>query len=323
MLPNTPVVFCDINSKTIESRKFPSDVTGISGVISYTQSINWLLQSRPFVKEIAIVHGVGDADKALLLPVNEIETYLQGRVKVTNLSNLPLDVIKRQVAILPKSAAVLYHLMFQDAAGNKYLPADVARELAAVSSVPVITGYDHFIGTGAIGGYTYSIDQQTKEAVKIGLRILRGESASNIPISSNLSNSFIFDYLALKRFDIPLSSLPDNSIVKNRPFSVWERYKIQLICIGAAFVVLVILLLLLAALTRRLKRNTISLNRLNMSLENMVEERTLVLNQTNIFLEKEIIERKKAEKELWEKNSALVESESRFRSLFHTLPNRS
>ncbi len=55
----------------------------------------------------------------------------------------------------------------------------------------------------------------------------------------------------------------------------------------------------------------------------MVEERTLVLNQTNIFLEKEIIERKKAEKELWEKNSALVESESRFRSLFHTFPNRS
>jgi hypothetical protein len=187
------------------------------------------------VNEIVVVHGVGRADQEFIQPVDALIQVMGGQVRFIDLSNLPLTEIKARVATLPRSSVVLYTLMFEDAAGVKYRPIDALRELTAASVVPVISGYDQFIGTGTIGGYLYSIDQQARAAAQIGLRILRGEAAGAIPIYKDQTNRFIFDHPALQRFGIPLSALPPDSIIKNRQYSVWERYWSQITAIAHSF----------------------------------------------------------------------------------------
>jgi PAS domain S-box-containing protein len=313
ILPDTPVVFYDILTGRLAGRQLPPDVTGVSAVVDYTQSVNWVLQARPSVDEIVIVHGVGEADRQYMYAVDEMRDALRGRVRFTDLSDLPLAEIKRRVAVLPQSSIVLYHLMFEDASGARYRPIDVLRELAGVSPVPVICGYDQFIGTGALGGYVYSIDQQARVAARAGLRILRGEPASAIPITTGQGNRFMFDYPVLQRYAIPLSTLPPESIVKNREPSFWERYRLEAITIGAAFLILILLVVYLAGLTRRLNTTRLALSRLNASLEAQVQERTAALSQTNRRLEAEIGERRQAE-------TALLASEARYRLLADSAP---
>lgn len=116
--------------------------------------------------------------------IRPVEAFVQAmgqQVRITDLSSLSLDEIKRRVAALPPSAVVLYHPMFEDAAGSKHCLMAALRELAAVSSVPIIIGFDQLIGTGAIGGYMYSLEHQTRKAAQIGLRILHGEAAARSP----------------------------------------------------------------------------------------------------------------------------------------------
>jgi PAS domain S-box-containing protein len=311
--PNAPVVFYDILTTRVVGRQFPQDVTGVSAIVDYTPSVNWVLRARPSVNEIVIVHGVGEADRTYIYAIDEMKAALRGRVRLTDLSDLPLAEIKRRVAALPQSSVVLYHLMFEDAAGVKYRPIDALRELAGVSAVPVICGYDQFIGTGAIGGHVYSIEQQARYAARAGLRILRGEPASAIPIMTGEGDQFMLDYPALQRYGIPLSTLPPESVVKNREPSLWERYRPQMIAIGAGFAVLILLVAFLVGLTRRLNTTRLALSRLNATLETQVQERTATLSQTNRRLEAEIAERVQAE-------TALQASETRYRLLADNAP---
>ncbi len=313
IFPNAPIVFFDITTERIDTLKMPSDVTGVSGVEDQTKSVQWILDKLPTVNELVVVHGVGQADQEFIQPVLTLQEKMKGHINFTNLSTLPLSEIKQRIAKLPKTSIVLYNLMFEDVDGNRYRPIDVLRELTAVSAVPVISGYDVFIGTGSIGGYMYSIDHQARDAAQTGLRILRGEAPSAIPIVKNQSNQFIFDQLALQRFGIPLSALPPDSIVKNQQYSIWELYQPQIITVIVVFVGLLLLVTYFIIVTRRLNSARLSLNHLNIDLETRVQERTIALSQTNHELELGITNLKLVE-------DALRESEMLFHFLTDTAP---
>ncbi|MFL7794790.1 MAG: GAF domain-containing protein [Anaerolineae bacterium] len=295
ILPDTPVIFFDIITERIGTRQLPSDVTGITGVVDHTQSVLWFLQTNPAVNEVVIVHGVGAADQAYLQPVDDLKADLQEQVQVIDWSDLPLEEIKRRAADLPETTVIVYHLMFEDAAGVIYRPIDALQELAAVSAVPVLSGYDQFIGTGTVGGYMYSIEQQARAAARMGLRILHNEPAGTVPTLTENGNRFIFDHLALRRYNISLSTLPPESIVKNQQYSIWEQYRLQLIGLSVGVAGLIVLVVYLGILTRRLGAARRALSQLNANLESQVKGRTADLSRANRRLEEQADERKQAE----------------------------
>ena len=308
ILPQTSVVFLDVFTEHLALFSLPEDVTGVSGVEDCEKSVRWILNVLPAVHEIVLVGGVGKIEQGFFDHIHNLQEDVKGLVKFTDLSGLSLAEIKLQASKLPKTSVILYHPMFEDAQGNKYRPLEVVRDLTAVSSVPIIGGYDQFIGAGIIGGYMYSIDQQARDAAQMSLQLLRGEKMSALPIAQNKSNRFIFDHLVLLRFNIPLSLLPPDSIIKNRQYSFWELYQPQIIAAGASMVVLLLLVVFLLGLTRQLNRTRLALAHLNQNLENQVQERTALLNETNAQLQIEIGEHKQAEEQL-------RESEEKFRGL--------
>ncbi len=309
ILPKTPIVFFDVTTEHLAALNLPPNVTGVSGVEDCETSVRWVLGAMPAVTEIVLVMGAGKIEQGFFDHIQKVQADLKGQVKFTDLAGRPVAEIKQHLAQLPPTSIVLYHPLFEDAAGQKYRPLDVLRELTAVSTVPVIGGYDQFIGTGLIGGYMYSIDQQARDAAQISLRVLRGELVSAISIEENQSDRFIFDHLALQRWGLPLAVLPPDSLIKNRQYSTWEVYQGQIIAAAITMTILLILVVVLTIVTRRLNTARLALSRLNVNLETQVQERTAALSQTNQTLELEITGRNRVE-------AALRESEARFRSYF-------
>ena len=308
ILPETPVVFFDIDHRNLSDLQLPPDFTGVSGFVDYIQSVKWYLGIRPAVNEIVVVHGMGPVDlsKINYLPVELLKQEFSGKVQVTDISNLPLAEIKKRVASLPPTSVLVYHPMFQDANGISY-PINILHQLTTVSSVPVIGAFDIFIGEGVVGGYMYSIDRQARDAVGIALRILRGEKPADIPVSMDQSNVFIFDHPVLQRYDIPLTALPAGAAIKNRQYSFWELYQPQIIAAIIAGIVLLVMVLFLLLFSNRLFRARRSLINLNASLETQVEKRTIDLRETNSSLEEEITERRRVEADLRESEARLRE----------------
>jgi|GEM_PF-5302685 len=290
----TPMVVYDISPEHLAAHQLPLDLTGVSANKDYAQSVRWILKARPSVNEIVIVYGVGQADQEYIQPADALKDNVGRQVQWSDWSNLPLTEIKRRAATLPPSSVILYQAMFEDAAGVKYRPVDVLRELVAVSAVPILSGFDQLLGTGTLGGYTHRNERQAGQAALLGLRILRGEPASSIPFVINQSNQFMFDHLALQRFNIPLSDLPPESIIINRQYSFWESFRPQIIAVSAVFMGLILLMVYLIYLNRQLNKTRLALSQLNINLETQVQDRTERLNTANMVLRSEITERERA-----------------------------
>ena len=294
--PNAPVVFFNASDpKYLTESQLPANVTGLVSTTDRTQLLKWVSRTRPSVTQIVLVQGAGKAEQNVNFSLEALQNDLDGRVQLVDWSHLPLAEIKQRAASLPANSMIFYQFMFQDAAGVTYRPIDVLSGLTSVSSVPVITTQDYFIGLGTIGGYVFSIEYVAEGAARLGERILRGESASGIPVAEYQSNRFIFDHLALQRYGIPLSALPEGSIIRNRQYSLWEQYWPQLMGLGAGVVGLMLLVVYLGIVTHRLGTARRALSQLNTDLEIQVQERTTSLSQTNRLLEAEIVEREQTE----------------------------
>ena len=307
LLTDTPVVFYDILPESSVVFQQPPGVTGLISEIDHTQLLTWVPQLHHEVAEIMLVHGVGKADREFNAPLDILQDELEGQIRLYDWSTLPFSEIKKRAATLSSGSMIFYQLMFEDVTGVKHRPIDVLRELLSVSTVPIVSKYDQFLGLGTIGGYLYSLEQVAGEAARIGVRILRGEAATGIPIATYQSNRFIFDHRALLRWEIPLSDLPEDSVIKFRQHSLWE-HRSPLFGIGVILSVLSLLTVSLGIMTRRLHAARQAMGQFNVKLERQVQERTAALSQTNQQMKVEIAERKKAEK-------ALKQSEH----LYHTL----
>ena len=281
--PNTPTVFSDIQTDQLGKFELTKNITGVTSYYDYKQTLNWITKIRPKLNEIVIVHGVGKADKEFITSIAEMKANIDSNLKIVNWSNLSLKEIKLRAAKLPSSTVIFYIIMFEDITGERFIPFDVIQELSDVSSVPVLSMIDIFIGSGTIGGSTLGLEQMTRQVVQMGIRILKGESVSTIQIVPS-NNQFVFDHLALQRYDIPISVLPSGSIIKNQQYTLWEKYRVQLSAIAIANIVLLLLIAFYINLVIKLKKTRLELRNLNTNLEIQVQDRTEKLHTVNEVL---------------------------------------
>lgn len=317
ILPDTPVVFYDLQ-KPVDLAGLPADVTGLTSWSLPGHLLDWVPDTLPGIEEVVVVGGVGPSDRELNLATAQLKKSVGDRLRVTDWSTLPLDEILRRASTLPDSTVILYQLMFEDAAGSHFRPIDVLNQLTAVASVPVISRYDQFIGSGSIGGYLYSLEAVAGEAGRVGARILKGEAATSLSIREYRNSRFIFDATALQRWRVPLDLLPAGSLLKNLKPSFWERYHMGVIQGGVTTLFLLVVWLLV--LNRKLKVAREGLNRANAGLEETVARRTAELNEANLHLARQMTERQQALDELERLHRELQSEKQLLDAVFDALP---
>jgi diguanylate cyclase (GGDEF)-like protein len=140
--------------------------------------------------------------------------------------------------------------------------------------VPVFTHLDSLVLPGMVGGYVVS-----GEGIgRVIARILLGRRTDDIALQR-----YVFDAPTVDRFG--LQDLPPGAKLLNRPDSVWERYRWQIVT-GITLIVLQGALISALVLALRERRRTLAaLNDERDHLEERVQRRTLELRTANTQLE--------------------------------------
>jgi signal transduction histidine kinase len=251
--PSVPVVFAAIDEATMSRRTLPNNVTGATMQLTLQDMVKVARIVMPNLNAVAIVGDPLERQTSFRHFADEIPA-VAAQLEIVNLMDLPLAELAKRLAVLPDNTAVIYTGIYFTSDGVSYIPAELTSQIAEWANRPVVVTASSYLNKGAIGGYIVQSNAIGQQAGRMALRILAGESASDIPVAK-VPSQLIFEWPALQRWKISESRLPPGSEILFREPTVWERYSWQI-----ALIIAVILAQagLISALLREHRRRKFS-----------------------------------------------------------------
>lgn len=221
--PGIPVVFAMVDEPDLKRLNLPNDVTGGLVRVPLADSIG---VARAAVSNLETVVFVGDPWERQVIYRNwkSEMAAATGGLKVVDLTGLTMDETRNRVEALPQNSAIVYSAMYSDGAGTFYPPATALGLIAEKANRPIIVASETFLGPGGLGGFVLVPRLIGANAAKTALRILNGESPSNIPVTVTDAVKPIFNWPQMLRWGVGEAALPPGSEIRFREPSFWEKY---------------------------------------------------------------------------------------------------
>ncbi len=274
LFPDVPVVFCGVNFFKDEQIAGHPLFTGVAEIFDAPETMDIALKFHPEIKDVFVINDFLPAGKAWAATIAEDLIAYSNKLGISYAGDWTMEELLNHVRRLPDESIILLGTYFRDNAGQFYSSIESTSLIAKAARVPVYGLLDFDLGHGIVGGKLISGYHQGEAAAKIGLRILNKEVSGQMLVMQKGTNRYMFDYLQLKRFDIPLEDLPKDSIIVNEPYSFYKEYKttVWVVIAFIAMLFLVIVVLLINIQIR--KQSNKALKQAHDSLEIKVLERT-------------------------------------------------
>ena len=242
-----PVVFA-----AIPEQSAPNPPPGVTGTTVQMNLANLIKTSRildPNLKRFAIVGDRLDTHPQYYPYSKELPLASQ-ELEFIDLTGLSIRRVRERVATLPDHTTIFYIGINADAEGM-YVAADVLPRVVETANRPIVVDAETYFGSGAAGGFLMSPDQIGRTAGHLVLRIIQGESPSNIPVTLGDLPKPVFDWRQLQKWNIGEDRLPPGSDVRFRQPSAWQQYRSHILAATALFLFQFGLIILLLGEHRR------------------------------------------------------------------------
>ncbi|MDQ1262933.1 MAG: hypothetical protein QG575_2114, partial [Euryarchaeota archaeon] len=218
LFPGCPVVFCGVNffeDKMLAGKK---DFTGVVEAFDLPGTLSLMQSLHPDTKQIVMVNDKTATGKANLAVVNQTLSNLKTNISFTIWDNMTVEELQQNASALQEGSLLLLLNYNRDRAGRVLTHEESAWVLRSASAVPIYGTRDVYMGFGVLGGVITTGAVQGRMTADLALRILRGESVDSITVVKTLPESYMFDIMELRRFNISLSEIPLESTIVNQPF---------------------------------------------------------------------------------------------------------
>jgi PAS domain S-box-containing protein len=290
LFPGVPLVFmsADPFRKPPDSVATAKNAGSVWADIDAEQTLELAQRLQPRARRIFVIGDGLPPEDTTLTRLQRVHPASAGGMPITYVMNPVVPEICQTVSKLGTDSIVLFIALTRDEHGHPLIPAEVIAKIAAASGAPVYAIFDSYMGTGALGGYVTSFAEVGKAGGQQGLRILAGEHPRDVLVP----NVYLFDWRQLRRWKIPESTLPSESVVLFRQPSLWESYKYYVL--GGVLLCVVETLLILGLLWQRANRRKFEQSLLErMAFEKMLSDLSatfidLAEEQVGVTIEKSL-----------------------------------
>lgn len=286
---DTPVVFCGVNDYSDDMLAGQTGITGVVEKYDVKDTLATAFRLQPAVQHIYVINDLSATGAANRKNIEEIIPEFSSRADVTFLENYSMAELEEKIAALPDNSIILLMTFNQDRLGADYTYDESIRRVRVHANVPVYGIWEMYLGKGIVGGMLTSGYEQGNLSAQIAIRILQGESPSQIPVVRDPPNRYMFDHAELSRFGISAEMLPQGSIVINQPVPVRVLPESVIWAIAIAAIGLILGLAAMVVAFLRLRRARDALDESERRYRAVVEDQTELIcritrDGTHIFV---------------------------------------
>ncbi|MEE4240567.1 MAG: ABC transporter substrate binding protein [Desulfopila sp.] len=256
LFQDIPLVFCGMNN--FEAADVSSgNLTGVVETFDLVNTLDVARKLHPGKTRMVVVGDQSITGRSIAQQIYTMLDRYDVPLEVEFWLKLTLEESKQRVENLSQDTFLFFAPWYQTVKGKFYTAEEVMQEIYAHSSVPIYTTWEFLLGHGAVGGRLLSGRHHGEIAAQMALRILGGERAEDIPVLTEPSGLYKFDYNVMQKLNINPKLLPEGSIIINSPKAFYEMPKELFWTIVASFLMLLtvlIFLMITMAERRRVQR---------------------------------------------------------------------
>ena len=257
---DVPIVFCGINNFEYErfnKLHIKNRTTGVLEAVDIKKNINLIFKLHPNVKKLLVLNDQTVTGQEMKREFFEVFEQFKKDIDIEYIDKFRLDRLKERVKNLDKDTVILYIHLIKDETGKIFNFKNGLIELDNSTDAPIYGLWDFYLNHGIIGGFLTNGYGQGRDASALAKEILNGKAVSEMKIIKKGSNRYIFDHKKLEEYGIDEKQTPRGSLIKNKPFSFYETYKmrIMLTLLVFLFFIMIIVLLVMSLVDKRKARN--------------------------------------------------------------------
>ena len=249
---NCPVVFTGTN--TVGS--YPSGYTGLYERVDIKANINLIQKLHPDINRLFFIIDNTKTGRILQHSIKSIVEKEGNPFRYFFLTDYTYEELFEKVRNLKNGDVIFLGIFTEDQKGAYFSFNRFINNLHAHSSVPIYSAWDFYLGKGIVGGKIIQGHDYGIKAAAIAFDILEGIDVNSIP-DMIMPSDYIFDYPQLKKHNISLKQLPDNSTIINSPYNFFKDNQ------GLFISLLIVIILLLIVIVILLRYNRVKKQRLS------------------------------------------------------------
>jgi diguanylate cyclase (GGDEF)-like protein len=242
---DTPIFFCGVNNKIEANSLDTNRITGIIESNDYQSTIEVMKKFHPDNHKIIVINDETLTGKANRINLEEVIKYYDQDLDFEFWDALNMNELLIKCEELPETTSILLLSFTQDRSFNDFTYDESLKLIADHTQAPIYGLWDFYLGNGIVGGSVKSGYSQGASLGKMVTSYLTGTPISEIPIHTAGLDEYQFDYDQLAKFEIPLSKVPRNAKIINKPYTVIDFIQKNIIFI-AGLILLVLIILLMA-----------------------------------------------------------------------------
>ncbi|MBP5451955.1 MAG: EAL domain-containing protein [Treponema sp.] len=244
LFPGLPIVFFGV--KNIELAEEASNNPLITGFIEETylnDTFDLAGQLLPQATKITAIYdntAIGQEEQENFFSFRS--NYPEYEFSGINTSELTQRNFIETLESLSGDVILVYLSAFEDADSNNYSIQESLRTILEHTHIPVFSNYSEGQGNGILGGTEMNYTEQCRMTGELMSEILNGKNISEIPLNKDTPGIIKYDYNMMKKFNLDVGLLPEETILLNQPINVFKEYKEVLLPIALTIIGLVIIL---------------------------------------------------------------------------------
>lgn len=233
-----PIVFLGINNQpnALKANDFPQ-ITGVIERISVKETIDIGLKLQKTTEKIYVITDGTPTGQSDLETFNNFTAFYPTiDFEILDTSKMTFDQLASKLKEIPSSDLLLFLSLYRDQAGERLLFSESVDFVQKNSNVPILHIYKHGIGEGMVGGHVVDHFKQGAFAGSLVKDYFKNGSLEGVSVIEESPNTYYFDAKIMKKYDLSLNVLPEESLIINNELSFFEKYRNYIITFVVLFI---------------------------------------------------------------------------------------